>query len=118
MAKAARATSSKGNQQEEEKKPFEHPENRGSAFTNDKATKDTDPDYMGTANIDGELYRVVIWSNEFDGDKERLALLFETEEDYQAKKAAREAESGGKGKSASTSRSGGSTKRVARSRNY
>jgi hypothetical protein len=116
LAKAAR-----GKQQEaEEKKPFEHPENRGSAFTNDKASKDTDPDYMGTANIGGTLYRIVIWSNEFDGDKERLALLFETEEEYQEKKAAREAESGGgsKGKGGSTSRSGGNTRRVARNRNY
>jgi len=114
MPKAAKATA--GKKQEETKKPFVHDENRGSAFTNDKASKDTDPDYMGTANIGGELYRLVIWSNEHDGDKERLAILFETEEEYQEKKAAREAESGGGGKS--TSRNGGSTKRVARKRNY
>ena len=112
MAKATRAASKQV--ETEEKKPFVHEENRGSAFTNDKASKDTDPDYMGTANIGGELFRIVIWSNEFGEDKERLALLFETEEEFQAKKAARESENGG----SSASRNGGSTKRVARKRNY
>lgn len=117
MAKAARAGAT-ASKKEEEKKPFVHDENRGSAFTNDKASKDTDPDYMGTANIGGELYRLVIWSNEHDGDKERLAILFETEEEFQEKKAARDAEKGGSSKGGSTSRNGGSTKRVARKRNY
>ena len=111
----------KKSEEKEEKKPFVHDENRGSAFTNDKASKDTDPSYTGTANIGGELYRVVIWKNEFDGDKERLALLFETEEEFQEKKAAREAEREGSsrgGSKSGSSRSGGSTKRVSRQRNY
>jgi hypothetical protein len=106
----------------EEKEKFVHEENRGSAFTNDKKSKDTDPDYLGTANIGGVDYRLVAWANEFQEDKVRLGIIFETEEEYQEKKAAREAANSGssKGKAKSAGASAGSKRSaaVSRRRNY
>lgn len=102
-----------------EEKKFEHEENRGSAFTNDKKSKDTDPDYLGTANIGGTDYRLVIWANEFKDDKVRLGIIFETEEEYQEKRAAREAESNGKGTKAKSAAAGAKrSASVSRRRNY
>jgi hypothetical protein len=106
---------------EETKEAFVHEENRGSAFTNDKASKDTDPSYLGTANIGGELFRFVVWTNEYKEGKERLSFKFETEEEFQAKKAEREAANGGgagRGKASAAAGRGGSAGRGNTRRNY
>ena len=43
---------------------YEHKENSGSLFKNDKKTSDKAPDYKGKANIDGVVKDVAAWKNE------------------------------------------------------
>ncbi len=91
---------------------FVQKENHGSAFTNERAQKDTDPAYLGTLDVEGVPYRIVIWSNPYTtqegNDIERLGILVETEEAFQEKKAAREAANGGGNQNAGNSRGGNS----------
>ena len=42
---------------------YEHKENSGSIFRNDKEGKETRPDYTGTAKVDGVNYRIASWVN-------------------------------------------------------
>lgn len=43
---------------------FEHKENTGSVFVNDKKGNDKAPDLKGQLNIDGKLYNVAMWVKE------------------------------------------------------
>ena len=42
---------------------YEHKENKGSIFKNEKKEKETHPDYTGQANVDGTVYNVAAWIN-------------------------------------------------------
>jgi len=53
---------------------FEHKQNSGSLFTNNKKEKDTQPDYTGTLNIDGTLYQISAWNNEAKSGKKYFGL--------------------------------------------
>jgi len=46
---------------------FEHKENTGSVFTNDKKGNDKAPDLKGQVNVGGKLYDVAMWVK--DGNK-------------------------------------------------
>lgn len=60
---------------------FEHKENRGSIFINDKKEKDTHPDRKGSANIDGKLYWVSGWDEiTRDGQRSYLSLSFQLQD--------------------------------------
>ena len=48
---------------------YEHKENKGSIFKNDKKEKDTHPDYTGQANVNGTVYNVSAWINESKSGK-------------------------------------------------
>lgn len=41
--------------------PFDHKENSGSLFKNDRKEKDTHPDYTGSARIEGRDYWLSAW---------------------------------------------------------
>jgi hypothetical protein len=43
---------------------YQHKENTGTMFRNDKREKDSEPEYKGSANIDGRDYWVSSWINE------------------------------------------------------
>ena len=60
---------------------YEHKENSGSIFRNDKEGKEARPDYTGTAKIDGVDYRVASWVNTTQEGKEYLSLKFELQEE-------------------------------------
>jgi uncharacterized protein (DUF736 family) len=55
---------------------YEHKENKGSLFNNEKKEKDTQPDYQGQANVNGTLYNVSAWINESKGGKKYFGLSF------------------------------------------
>lgn len=46
---------------------FEHKENSGSLFRNQRKEREGQPDHTGMANIDGTLYRVAAWINTAKG---------------------------------------------------
>ena len=60
---------------------YEHKENSGSIFRNDKEGKEARPDYTGTAKVDGVDYRVASWVNTTQEGKEYLSLKFELQEE-------------------------------------
>ena len=45
---------------------FEHKENRGSAFKNNKKDVATKPDFRGEQNVEGKLFWLNVW---FDPEK-------------------------------------------------
>ena len=55
---------------------YEHKENKGSIFKNEKKEKETHPDYTGQANVNGTLYNVSAWINESKGGKKYFGLAF------------------------------------------
>tara|TARA_Y100001937_G_scaffold121197_1_gene179625 strand:+ start:2076 stop:2285 length:210 start_codon:yes stop_codon:yes gene_type:complete len=55
---------------------YEHKENKGSIFTNEKKEKDTHPDYTGQANVNGKVYNVSAWINESKTGKKYFGLAF------------------------------------------
>ena len=55
---------------------YEHKENKGSIFKNEKKEKETHPDYTGQANVDGTVYNVSAWINEIKGGKKYFGLAF------------------------------------------
>ena len=60
---------------------YEHKENSGSIFRNDKEGTEARPDYTGTAKIDGVDYRVASWVNTTQEGKEYLSLKFELQKE-------------------------------------
>ena len=57
-------------------KPYEHKENKGSLFKNDKKEEEKQPDFTGQANVDGTLYNVSAWINESKAGKKYFGLSF------------------------------------------
>ena len=45
-------------------KKFEHKENTGSIFKNNRKEKDTHPDYKGQINVNGKLLDIALWVKE------------------------------------------------------
>ena len=60
---------------------YEHKENSGSIFQNDKEGKEARPDYTGTARIGGVDYRIASWINNTKDGKEYLSLKYELQEE-------------------------------------
>ena len=58
-----------------EKKPYEHKDNNGSMFPNDKGDNQNRPDYKGSINIKGTLYNISAWNNEAKSGKKYLGLV-------------------------------------------
>jgi hypothetical protein len=56
--------------------PYEHKVNTGTVFANPDKEKETSPDFSGTANIAGRVYRIAGWKNRSNDGKVRLNLKF------------------------------------------
>ena len=56
---------------------YEHKENKGSIFKNDRKEKDTHPDYTGQINVAGTLYNISGWINESKGGKNTSDYLYQ-----------------------------------------
>lgn len=63
---------------------YQHKENSGSLFKNDKREKDSQPQAKGSALIDGVEYWVSAWTNTKDDGTRWQALRFERKEQQQA----------------------------------
>ena len=53
---------------------YEHKENKGSIFKNEKKEKETHPDYTGQVNVAGTLYNISAWINESKSGKKYFGL--------------------------------------------
>ena len=60
---------------------FEHKPNSGSIFPNDYKERDTQPDWTGSAMINGEEYRLAAWNNE-GRNKDYISIKFELKSEY------------------------------------
>ena len=56
---------------------FEHKNNTGSLFKNNYKTKDNQPDYKGTAKIDGKEVDIGAWINTDKNGKKYFGFTFE-----------------------------------------
>ena len=56
---------------------FQHKENRGSLFKNDKRTSKTHPNVKGSALIDGVEYWIAGWTEETNNGDKYQSLKFE-----------------------------------------
>jgi hypothetical protein len=69
---------------------YEHQDNTGSLFKNDKREKDTHANARGSAMIDGIAYWVDAWTNEKNGAKYQ-SLKFKKKDNQERVPAARPA---------------------------
>ena len=53
---------------------FEHKENYGSLFKNDKKEKENKPDYTGKVNVEGALYSIAGWKKVSEAGNTFLSL--------------------------------------------
>jgi len=60
---------------------YKHKDNNGSLFVNDKKEKDSQPDYTGSINIAGKLYRISAWDNKAQTGKKYFGLKISEFED-------------------------------------
>ena len=60
---------------------FEHKDNTGSLFKNDKEGNDKRPDFTGSAKIDGVVYKVASWVNNSPDESIRISLKFDKKEE-------------------------------------
>jgi len=60
---------------------YEHKDNSGSIFSNDKGDNPKRPDYTGTAKINGIVMRIASWVQESSNGEKYLSLKFEDKED-------------------------------------
>ncbi len=60
-------------------------ENSGSLFKNNQKSKETDPDYTGSFNVEGIEYWVSGWVNQSKDGKKYLRLLFKSKQNGAAK---------------------------------
>ena len=67
---------------------FEHKENYGSLFQNDKKEKENQPDYTGKVNVEGALYNIAGWKKTSQSGNTFLSLKISdmTEKSKQSEK--------------------------------
>ena len=53
---------------------YEHKENRGSLFRNERKEQDTHADYNGEINVEGKVFYLNAWLNETDSGKKYFSL--------------------------------------------
>lgn len=54
--------------------------NKGALFTNDKKSKETDPDYKGSANLGGRDYWLAAWQQAKKDGEQYLSIAFTEQE--------------------------------------
>jgi len=59
---------------------YEHNDNSGSIFVNDKGDNPNRPDMKGSAKIDGKLYWVSAWSKKKENGEKWLSLSVQPQE--------------------------------------
>lgn len=60
--------------------PFEHKDNSGSIFRNERRDNDRQPSHRGSAKIDGTEYWISAWVNETNSGSKYFSLKFEPKE--------------------------------------
>jgi hypothetical protein len=66
------------------KQPFKHKTNRGSLLDNDHKTKETQPDFTGSIDIEGQIYWISAWKDMTQTGKKKLSLSVKLQEERQA----------------------------------
>ena len=69
-----------------ERTAFQHKDNTGSVFNNDRKEKPEQPDRQGDCIIDGKKYSIVGWVNATKNGDPYLKMEFEPWEEYQRKR--------------------------------
>lgn len=63
------------------KPPYKHKTNRGSMFENDHKTKEQQPDFTGSVDVNGTIFWISAWKEMTQGGKKRLSLSVKVQEE-------------------------------------
>lgn len=63
------------------KEPYKHKTNRGSMFENDHKTKEQQPDFTGSVDVNGTIYWISGWKEMTGTGKKRLSLSVKEQEE-------------------------------------
>lgn len=63
------------------KTPYRHKTNRGSMFENDRKTKESQPDFTGSIDVDGTIYWLHGWKDMTPSGKKRLSVSVQLQEE-------------------------------------
>ena len=63
------------------KQPYKHKTNRGSMFENDHKTKDTQPDFTGSVDVNGQIYWISGWKEMSLNGKKKISLSVKLQEE-------------------------------------
>lgn len=66
------------------KQPYKHKTNRGSMFENDHKTKETQPDFTGSVDVNGTIFWVSGWKEMTQAGKKRISLAVNVQEERPA----------------------------------
>jgi hypothetical protein len=66
-----------------DKQPYKHKTNRGSMFENDHKSKDQQPDFTGSIDVNGTIYWISGWKEMTGTGKKRLSLSVKEQEERQ-----------------------------------
>lgn len=65
------------------KPPYKHKTNRGSMFENDHKTKEQQPDFTGSVDVNGTIYWISAWKDMSQAGKKKLSLSVKVQEERQ-----------------------------------
>ena len=63
------------------KPKYQHKTNRGSMFENDHKTKETQPDFTGSVDVNGTIFWISGWKEMTQNGKKRLSLAVNVQEE-------------------------------------
>jgi hypothetical protein len=63
------------------KEPYKHKTNRGSMFDNDRKTKETQPDFTGSIDVNGTVFWINGWTGMTQNGKRKLSLSVQPQEE-------------------------------------
>lgn len=63
------------------KAPYKHKTNRGSMFENDRKTKETQPDFTGSIDVNGTIFWLHAWKEMTQSGKKRLSVSVQVQEE-------------------------------------
>src|SRR5262245_15359973 len=78
-----RAWENGGNRQGNGKPKYQHKENRGSVIENDHKTKETQPDFSGSINVNGKIFWINGWKQLTQSGKKQMSLSVQPQEERQ-----------------------------------
>jgi hypothetical protein len=79
-------------QKQNGKQPYKHKTNRGSMFENDHKTKDEQPDFTGSLDVNGTIFWISGWKDMTQAGKKKISVSVKVQEERPAEQSDRSAQ--------------------------